>query len=473
MTENLFCLELQKDSFAAIVVDASSRAKVVTDCCFFKDPDLSLEQVAEELKQKTGTSNIRCVLLFSPDFFLFHNLSLPFGDKKKIAQVLPYELTENSPVAASSLVLDFLPSNSTTNETDILLAGLSRELLSKRLSTLAAAGLDPDRITISGEAVCLNIAEGLQQKDFVLLNCQEKFIHLFLVRDGAIVLIRSIACGSSSVEATVLEISRSLRGAGGRNGESTGPNFYLSGNKKHSNELADCLTRQYDSATVQLFAQSEQPFIKIDEKISNDYDPERMDQLLAQTVRVNGKGFNFRKDEFKKSKSIKEYRSIIFRTGIPLLLLAVIFFGYQGYKLRELKVKHETLRHEIATVFQETVPEVTRIVNPIQQLKVINNNISTTYKAGIPGGGEQHSMIGLLIELSARIPRSYKIKITRLVADLDTVRIKALTSDFNTVDNIQKELEKSAMFSSVTISSANQTAKGDNVRFELNLKLAR
>ena len=60
-----------------------------------------------------------------------------------------------------------------------------------------------------------------------------------------------------------------------------------------------------------------------------------------------------------------------------------------------------------------------------------------------------------------------------MVADMDTLRLKAITGDFNTVDNVQKELEKSPYFADVTISSANQSIKGDEVNFELKLELAR
>ncbi len=76
-----------------------------------------------------------------------------------------------------------------------------------------------------------------------------------------------------------------------------------------------------------------------------------------------------------------------------------------------------------------------------------------------------------MTEISARIPASYPVVVKRMVADSDTIRIKAVTKDFNTVDNVQKELEKSSYFQTVTISSANQSPKGEAVNFELKLEL--
>ena len=130
------------------------------------------------------------------------------------------------------------------------------------------------------------------------------------------------------------------------------------------------------------------------------------------------------------------------------------------------------MRQQVSAVFQETLPEVTRIVNPVQQLQVENNEIKATYR---PGGssGASYTIIELLTELSARIPANLSVEVVRMVADMDIIRMKAVTGDFNTVDNVQKELVKSRYFKNVTISSANQSIQGDKVNFELKLELAR
>ena len=83
------------------------------------------------------------------------------------------------------------------------------------------------------------------------------------------------------------------------------------------------------------------------------------------------------------------------------------------------------------------------------------------------------TVIDLLAELSSRIPVAYKVKVVRLVADAGTVRMKGITSDFNTVDNILKELQKSPYFHDVVISSANQSTKGDEVNFEMKLDITK
>ena len=238
--------------------------------------------------------------------------------------------------------------------------------------------------------------------------------------------------------------------------------------------LSSSLGATLNGAGLNYYSQSAQPFIKIDPDIHNLYRPDMMDRVLAPGLK-NGKinrGFNFCKDDFKKRKSFRAYRHLLLKVAIPLFIVIVSAAAYLGYDFSQLNAQNDDLRLQINEVFQETLPEVTRIVNPLQQLQVINNEIRSTYR---PGGksGSGHTTIELLAELSALIPESYTVKVVRMVADMDSLRLKGVTGDFNTVDNVQKELSKSGYFSDVTISSATQSPQGNEVNFELKLDLVR
>ncbi len=224
---------------------------------------------------------------------------------------------------------------------------------------------------------------------------------------------------------------------------------------------------------VKKYELSEQPLIKVDPGEDGVYNSRWMDPVLALalTFKTKYKTFNFRKDEFKKKKTLPELRTLFFKAGVPIVLILVMIVAYFGYDYTKMRDQQKALGQQILQVFRETLPEVKRIVNPAQQLQVKINEIKKTYGGG--EGGREYGVLSLMTEISARIPTSYSVKIKRLVADSDLVRIKAVTGDFNTVDNIQKELEKSPYFQTVTISSANQSPKGEEVRFELKLELLR
>jgi type II secretory pathway component PulL len=246
---------------------------------------------------------------------------------------------------------------------------------------------------------------------------------------------------------------------------------YISGAVAPYEGLAKILSTTLEGNPVKIFQQSGQPLVKIDSDIDSPYLPEQMDRALSVALRGSGKynGFNFRKGVFKKRKTVAEYRTWGLKFVVPAAVLFLISFIYWGYSYSKLRSLQDDLNAQITQVFKETLPEVTRIVNPVQQLAVVNKEILNTYK---PGGlsGAELTTVELLAELSTRIPPNYAVKVVRLVADMDVIRLKAVTGDFNTVDNVQKELEKSPYFKEVSISSANQSPKGDEVSFELKIQ---
>jgi hypothetical protein len=134
-----------------------------------------------------------------------------------------------------------------------------------------------------------------------------------------------------------------------------------------------------------------------------------------------------------------------------------------------LKKEYKILNREITSVFKQTLPEVTRIVDPVQQLRVKVKELkqSTSLR---PEAGTSKKILDLLKEISQRIPASLNVHVNRMVIDTETVRISGKTDAFNEVDRIKNNLESSIQFSGVTISSANLDRTGKGVRFEIRIK---
>ncbi len=134
-----------------------------------------------------------------------------------------------------------------------------------------------------------------------------------------------------------------------------------------------------------------------------------------------------------------------------------------------LKKEYKILNREITSVFKQTLPEVTRIVDPVQQLRVKVKELkqSTSLR---PEAGTSKKVLDLLKEISQRIPASLNVHVNRMVIDTETVRISGKTDAFNEVDRIKNNLESSIKFSGVTISSANLDRTGKGVRFEIRIE---
>ncbi len=501
MTDTAFCLDITDNVVSAVLVDTSTKVTVVVGCGRAELDEISLEEGISRVCKEVGSISGTCHLSLGAEYFSYRNIILPFSDKKKIAQTLPFELVELAPTEIDESHVDFVVAGTSVEGTNVVSATIEKEALIEILSVLENAGLEPDTIEIRGARIALRCADAVE-KDCVLLDIHRSRVGLIIVTDGKIGLIRSLIIDSSveddkgtlttagpvepsgPFEQTLLywenggdvpaEISRlvkqTLLSSQVLDLEKKNYCLCFAGESLVQRQVAAYLF-PYLGVPASNYNLSEQPLIKIDPAVCSDYVPGCMDSVLALALKFNAKqeNFNFRTGEFKKQRSDLEIRALFLKAGLPVLLSVIVAVIWLGYDFKKLADRQEEMRSQVVKVFSETLPEVKRIVNPSKQLEVKISEIKKTYSG--TQGGAGHSVLSLLTEISARIPMVYTIRVKRLVADFEVVRIKGVTKDFNTVDNIQKELEKSTYFNSVTISSANQAPKGDEVRFELKLEL--
>ena len=475
MADTVFCLEIADDVVTGVLVAKRAKATVVVGCAQAEIHKIPLEDGVVQVCQQAGFSGGACHLALGAEFFSFRNLSFPFSDRKKITQTLPFELENLSASEGDDLLADFLISGTGPEGAQIVAATIEKGVLTDLLWALDKADVDPDTIEVAGVRIALRLADALAE-DCVLLDIRDSLAELIIVSRGGIVLIRSLQLDPKAREngRQFEELGRLVRQTllVSRIVDLEKKEFTLCliGDETEHAELAPQLSSQL-GVKVRNYQLSDQSLIKIDSSVVRAYRFRQMDLVLALALKLKAKNgtFNFRKDEFKKRKSTPELRTIFLRAGVPLAVTIALIVFYFGYDYKKLRDRHDATRQQVVQVFNETLPEVKRIVNPVQQLQVRINEIRKTYSGRESGTG--HTVIALLTEISARIPASYHVVVKRMVADSDVVRIKAVTKDFNTVDNVQKELEKSSYFQSVTISAANQSPKKEEVSFELKLEL--
>lgn len=476
MSNVLFCIEVRKDRLLGVKLAAGPYVNLVVGCADVKTNIWPMDRAVSRLKEEAGFEEGRVLLTFAPELLLIRNLKVPFIEKKKIEQILPMELVETLPVEVETLLIDFTINKSGGDGADIMAGMLPKELLSSVLSALSAEGIHPENVGIGGVSTCLNLVDD-EEKDFVLLDLQATGVTIYLFVGSKIVLVRAATLDvkKGGTKQIVNEVLHTLIASGHEDMLNSHGLIYLTGLVALHDGVVKSLRKELGDVDIRIYQQSKQPLTKINNVIRDKYRPGIMDGLLADAVRGGEYDgyFNYLKDEFKKRKTGEDYRRNILKYAVPALACIVLFVGYQTYSYNKLTSRHEALKNQIVSVFKKTLPEATKTHNPVKQLTILNKGIGSTYGSGGARGESGYSMIDLLTEISVRISPSYKVKIVRLVADLDTMRIRGLTKDFNTVDNIQKELQKSEYFSEVDINSATQSTRDDEVRFELKLLLTK
>lgn len=492
--DTLLALDVHDDLVSGVLLEFGQKAVIVRNHGIARTGEAGLAAAVAEVVRQTGFRQGECRVATAAGNCSFRNLFLPFSDQRKIAKVLPFELEELTSFTMEELHLDSLTVLSQEAGTEIIAGLMESTFIAKTLAEVCSAGCDPEIFTVGAVPTAATLA-GMQsaEQSFLLLDIGFRQATLVLVDNGKIGLVRSLGVDAEAmagfslaltegktlcsypeniadmvqrlaltVEQTLISIDRSHLLKADGVCFIDGPVGLYSATVE---QLQRKLTMEVRPGNI-----ARRRLLKVEPVEGREWNPALMNRALALALwkKKDLSIFNFRKGPFQKRRSLKDLRKVLLVVGSPVLLACCVLIGYLGWEYNQLAKQRDRMDAEIHHVFRTTLPEVARVVNPVQQLQVQVSESRETYGGG--HGSGSFRKIALLAELSSRIPETLPVRITRLVAEQDDVRIMAETSDFNAVDNVKRELEKSEMFESVVISSANLAPKGGEVRFELRLQ---
>ncbi|HKI49256.1 MAG TPA: GspL/Epsl periplasmic domain-containing protein, partial [Desulfobacteria bacterium] len=210
--------------------------------------------------------------------------------------------------------------------------------------------------------------------------------------------------------------------------------------------------------------------IRLNETIGPAWNPTLMDGALSLALgyyNTKGLGANLRRDEFEIQKR-SFYRSKIFRKiAVWSVIIAALWAVDMGVDTYFLKQRAAALDTRIMALFKKTFPQINRIVDPVKQAQIEVNELK---RVSTPVVGINGRALDLLLEISERLPESMDLEVSRLVIDPNSVRIRGDTDTYNTVDRVKQGLQKSSLFKTTTITSANLDRGKNRVLFEVKLE---
>jgi general secretion pathway protein L len=177
---------------------------------------------------------------------------------------------------------------------------------------------------------------------------------------------------------------------------------------------------------------------------------------------------NFRRGSFAAGSLWLKYKTNFIVTGIILIavLLFMSFNSFLDYYLMNKSIK--TMEIQIREIFTSTFPDVKRIVDPVQQMRIKIQ--AARKKVLFPGEAEKPMRaIDIIDNISKRIPRETDVTFTRMAIGSENVVVSGDTDTFNSVDNIKSRLEQVDSFKKIIISSANINKSDNRVRFKLKI----
>ncbi len=341
---------------------------------------------------------------------------------------------------------------------------------------LGAIKIDPVMVTLSGlpTALCLaNQADA--ENDQLFLKVDQAVSTLFIVINGGIKLIRSFPTpASKDTRAGSLGafVHRTLSAFGEiSQAEYQPPDMVVTGSGLNGANFDTDVSRSLDLPVRRLnFA--DRLGIPIDDEPNKPWDPALMDNALALAfMEIGGiKGLNFHKGRFAAKQFIVKHKKHLIKTGIlaaAVLTLLIFNLISDSYTLNR---QIERYNRQITGIFQQTFPDIKRIVDPFQQMQIKVQEIqkSTEFQTATTS---QILSIDILNNISKSISDTITVDISRMVMSPDSVIISGTTDTFEAVDDIKSKLEQIDTFKKVTINSTNKDRSGKEVRFQMKVAL--
>ncbi|WP_028318820.1 type II secretion system protein GspL [Desulfobulbus elongatus] len=457
------------------------------------EPAETIRLLCEQLDWREGV----CVCGLPLSLLSVRNLTLPFQDAGKIAQVLPFELEEQLLVPVETLITDFSLAGKNGAGTAVVAFSLEKSWLRALLDGLQGVA-DPDMVTPAMASLAVHLArQDKNRSNFLVVHVNLYAGSLALVLDGKPALFRRLAYpeemilrppfrrGHDQVEIVDPEaaaecvrllcrsIERSLDYFRMEYREEGRPErIVLTGPLAQGTFIADAVEADLGLPVerIDLLAANA---LACSEEVRGQWRGHACDRALALALQgFRRTGINFRKEAFARKRPLFSSRKQLLAAVAAGAVLVLGLLGFLGYDYRRLQQRDAATYGQMVALYKETFPEVTRVQDPMAEMRARLQSAQGPASPALFLHGEQR-VLGLLADISARIPETVTLRVNRLSIDRDVVMLRGTTDTFNAVQTIKSTLAASPRFKSVQIVSAtaDKERKTGAVRFEIQLQL--
>lgn len=478
MVETVVGLDIGREAVTAVRVSSGIRGPEITGAerIAVDGPEGvagALSGLFRREEWKEGT----CVTALFPEDCIFHRIRFPFSDLKKIERVLPMEMERFSPWGEGESLHDHMVIRR-SGVTDVLAVAVSQAAVRDRVELLKAAGVEAAVIDAGAVPVAIRLAgRETTGETGLYVHGDGGWWTVLLFQGGRILAVRTLFSGvrrEGMVPLIFQEIRNTCLSLLWRGEIPSMPGRILVGGSGAEKPGSGGWKSPFSEIPLEpvdlVFLES----IPMEEGLKDGWNPFRMDQALALALRGLGKerGLNLARDVFAPRRPHRELKKQAMAAAVIFLALAILLGidFHLGYSMNQKRL--QTLKDEVNLIFRQTLPQATRIVDPLQQMKTALQDAKKRSPGRMDGEGRSSPLI-LLREVSRLIDPGLDFVIRGFSCDGQTVEIHGETDRFNAVDQIKVALERSDLFKGVSIASASLQGRENRVGFDLKLDLKR
>lgn len=487
MSNKILAIDIHEDQITGLVVKTGlkgMRGDGLSSVLLSDAPEVTsrFEWGIRKVIDGLETSGAVCLLSIPSGYVSYRNLKVPFTDRKKIRQVLPFELGPLLPFEIEELFIDFMPVSG-DGETGLIAAAVKNETLDMFTSVFEGTELTPRIVTAGGivQAMCIADKSAKQIDRFVYIDADLTGVTIFVVVSGRIHLIHHVrTLKNIDSHARAERVSSHLRRVYALfetlfEFDFIPESVLVSKTSGIDDEFIPLLGQATGLPTRGLNVLND---LLINISFENPKDPKdyaagQIDGplCLAAGELLSILPVNFSREHYAVAKYWGENKNQIITTAMLGIFVFILMMFTVVLDAHFLQQRVDVLNTKIVSVFHSTFPDVKRIVDPVQQMQVELKQMKE--KAVYSGGTGNNTLnIDILNDISRLIPDNLNVVLTRFVRGDNAVLVAGVTDTFNAVDDIKGRLATSKFLNNITISSANMDKTINRVRFNIKADIS-
>jgi general secretion pathway protein L len=498
-----FGIDISDDLLSGVAVAGNGKEAKAISCAFCRlDEDNKLaEQLPLLLEELQWAQKGHCDIGLALSDLSLRNITLPFADNKKIEQILPFELEEQLllPVDQQVIATSATMVNKDRGETQLMTAALEKETLVQYLALFHEQRLEPNRVSPTDFVLAERLTGSDRETDnFLLLSCGLSATTITAIHQGSVVFMRHLAHPTE----VFTEALFSFDGKEIHTDDAAAAEQFVSRICQAIERSVDLFRHQFSLnlqpdyvllTGLMLLGQGFQEKVEakiglpvkrsdliqtdtatLSASIAGQWKPEIFDRSLALALQAGSRkkatALNFRKNEFAPPHYLLRSKKQLVGAAAIAGALFLLSLGYLFIDARQLEKKHDNLSTQMVKVFKASFPGVNPSGDPLLHMRSKLQGMDTV-SVSMPIFSEEKRVLFILYDISARLPTSLDLHVTRLIVDQDSVKLSGTTDAFNNVNTIKSLLTESDRYSEVNIVSATKGNEDEGIRFEIKLQL--
>ncbi|MDY0162514.1 PilN domain-containing protein [Desulfobotulus sp.] len=467
MSQAFFALEISSDGVRACRFSREGRQGTRLREMVLRPPeeDKPVEAQALAALEALGADKGPVHVCLPAWDFMIRNMTLPFKGTGRISQILPMEMGAGLGVSPDSCEIAFLETKKSATGTGVLALALEKGRAEGLIQTLGEAGYFVEALAVSQLAAASALAAmDKTEGAWGLVDTRGALVLMSGSRALGLRVFPGVDQGEDRLAGTVSTVLSEICGL--RYPEITLDKLRIMG------PCADALALTLESR-LGIPAQGLNP------ADSEGPDPERVlagdaggvCAVFASWAAIRGKAApRFRERGWRVDHFFASHGKALIGSGVLTLLVLVLLGAHLVLDMQRLRRQDRMLDAEIRRVFTATLPDVTRIVDPLHQMRIHLAELEQA-SAFAASGSADHRMVELLRGLVRSAPEGAPMHFTRLAITGDQLTLSGETDTYNHVDALKNRLSAQPFFSGVTITQATADQEEGRVRFNLRSDL--